>query len=422
MSYAHRPFGLIFLFLMLIMGIQAGMKKPLCIDSNIVYKIDRVSAERNESVYGCSQFKKVSFSGFFYEKLDGLESRLNSLELALGAAISNNSVLIKIDETNPLQLQISGNTIHIGSEMLATDKLEKAVLQVVLKNKLNTADSIYLESLADYFSDTNKYQNLISEAFNKSIKKMNFSDKRKIRKNVIGQLKLNNAEGLIRAEMLSIEKLKLVLSGPNHADEFDKNLQQLGYVQSSQFANLKLDVIIDNKNLSVTEPDLADLARQNPQLKVGVQTSKGLFILPSYLKVQKNLEKKIFARYRIVFGLHDATEGNIGKYSENSESLIQIKGMLKSEASDFKVLFQSGVKAFLAKNKQLDFVQIHLPSYKLKSKALRHVSDYFKFVGNKNLAQAEYKAIGWSQTKWSTDLNAFKPVANYDVIQFFRIN
>lgn len=404
------------------MGIQAGMKKPLCIDSNIVYKIDRISIGKSESIYTCSQFKKVSFSGFFYEKLDDLELRLNRIELALAGLVGSNSVSIKIDENNPDQLQLVQNTISIGSQLLNTDKFEKAVVQLVLKNKLNIHDSIYLESLADYFTATDSYQNLISEAFNKSINKASFVEQRKIRKILLSQLKLRDGPDAVKAEMLSIQKLKLALSEPNRVAEFDKNLQQLGYVQDSEIEKLKMDIIIDNKNLSATEPDLADLARKNPQLKVAVQTSKGLFILPSYLKVPKNSEKKIFARYRIVFGLYEITSVHIAQYLDNSESLIQIKGSLKSDVSDFKVLFQSGVKAFLAKNKQLDFVQIHLPSYKLKSKALGHVSDYFKFVGNKSRTQTEYKALGWSQTKWSADLNAFRPVANYDVIQYFRIN
>jgi hypothetical protein len=58
----------------------------------------------------------------------------------------------------------------------------------------------------------------------------------------------------------------------------------------------------------------------------------------------------------------------------------------------------------------------------LKSKALKGVSDYFKFVSNIDAAKSEYKALGWSQSKWSVDLQAFKPVANFDVIQYFRIN
>lgn len=404
------------------MGIQAGMKKPLCIDSNIVYKIDRVSLEKSESIYSCSQFKKVSFSAFFYEKLNDFELRLGRIELALAGLVSSKSVVIKIDEKNIDQIHLTQNEISIGSQLLETDKLEKAVIQLVLKSKLNIHDSVYLESLADYFTATTTYQNLISEAFNKSIKSAGFVEQRKIRKNILSKLKLSGELSAVNAEMLAIEKLKLTLSEPGQITDFDKNLLQLGYVQDSLIEKLKMDIIIDNKNLSTNESDFTDLARNNPQLKVAVQTSKGLFILPSYQKVPNQSEKKIFTRYRLIFGLHEVAEGHIAQYLDNSESLIQIKQSLKSEVLDFKVLFQYGVKAFLAKNKQLDFVQIHLPSYKLKSKSLAHVLDYFKFVGSKNRMQAEYIALGWSQTKWSADLNAFKPVANYDVIQYFRIN
>jgi hypothetical protein len=69
---------------MLLLALQAGFKKPLCINSNIVYKIDRISDKKNESIYSCAQFKNVLFSNFLYEKLGDLESRLNQLEFLLG--------------------------------------------------------------------------------------------------------------------------------------------------------------------------------------------------------------------------------------------------------------------------------------------------------------------------------------------------
>jgi hypothetical protein len=418
MSYYRRPLGLIFLVLMIILGLQAGFKKPLCIDSNIVYKIDRISDKKNETIYNCREFKKVTFSKFFYENLAGLESRLRHIEFLLTEMGVRGAISIKIDNINTTRLQMASNTIIIGLDILDFKHLEKATTFLILKNKSDIQDSIYLQTLADFFVSDNAYQNLISEAFSKSIERMNVFEKRKLTKKIMSQLK-NKSE---LADMTTIEKLKSSLAEEKSIALFDKSLTSLGYIQSQEIDNLKLDIIISSKSLVMSEIDLADIAKNNPTLKVGIENSEGLFILPAYFKIPKNSEKHVFARYRVIFDTPGGIADNILQYVDNTERLVSIKGALSLKDSDFIPLLKYGVSQFLAKNKHLDFVQIHLPSFKLKSKALLGVSDYFKFVSNKNSAKSEYKALGWSETKWSVDLQAFKPVANFDVIQYFRIN
>jgi hypothetical protein len=416
MNYSRRLIGLIFLAIMLILGLQAGFKKPLCINSNIVYKIDRISDEKSETIYSCAQFKHVLFSNFLYEKLGDLESRFNQLEFLLGKL--NNPIHLKIDDINTTRLQVSSHTVSIGADILDSKQLEKATAYLILKNNSKIQDSIYLETLVDIFVSDNTYQNLISEAFNQSIERMSFFEKRKLMKKIIFQLQ-NNTQF---SDLTSIEKLKQSLPDEKNIALFDVSLTGMGYIQTTEIDNLKLDLIIDSQNLDMSEVDLAEIAKQNPTLKVGVQNSQGLFVLPAYFKIPKNSEKHIFTRYRAVFDSPITSADNILQYVDNTERLVSIKGAVKLNDSDFRTLFKYGVSQFLAKNKKLNFVQIHLPSYKLKSKALKSVSDYFKFVSNVNLAKSEYKALGWSQSKWSADLQAFKPVANFDVIQYFRIN
>ena len=146
MSYLRRPFGVIFLILMLVMGLQIGLKKPLCIDSNIVYKINNIKADITETIYSCNQFKKVPFSIYLYENLNSLEARLYRLEAVLTQLSINDKYQIAIDNINKTQLSELNNGIQIGIDLLATDRLERALLQLTLKNKLNTSNIIFLET------------------------------------------------------------------------------------------------------------------------------------------------------------------------------------------------------------------------------------------------------------------------------------
>ena len=144
MGYIHRPFGLIFLILMITMGLQVALKKPLCIDSNVVYKIDKIDTEKTETIYSCNQFKKVSFSGFFYENLNNLQARLVKIEMLLNQLEIFDKFVVVIDNVNKTQSRELINGVQIGADQLDTNQLEKMLLQLSLKNKLNITDTIFL--------------------------------------------------------------------------------------------------------------------------------------------------------------------------------------------------------------------------------------------------------------------------------------
>ena len=98
MSYLYRPFGLFFLFLMILLAFQVVLKKPLCIESSIVYKIDRISNENTESIYNCKQWKSVAFSPYFFESIDSLQTQISKAEMLLRALGISNQIVIVIDE------------------------------------------------------------------------------------------------------------------------------------------------------------------------------------------------------------------------------------------------------------------------------------------------------------------------------------
>ena len=147
------------------MGVHVALKKPLCINSSLVNKIDKLGTQNTETIYSCSQYKKVTFSNYFYDYLPILEERFKHLEVALAQLGVEDKFTIVIDDIRKDQVLELVNGVQVGSNLLETKLLEKTLIQLSLKNKLNIRDEIFLQSLSDFIINDGGYQNLISRAW-----------------------------------------------------------------------------------------------------------------------------------------------------------------------------------------------------------------------------------------------------------------
>ena len=189
MSYLYRPFGLFFLLLMTLLSLQLVLRKPMCIDSSIVYKIDKISSAGSETIYGCSQFKQTLYSSYFSENLAALQTRLAVLELQLARLDLKTKFIIEIDDVNKGESIELMNGIRIGSELLESGSLlEKFLLQKSLKNKTNISDPIFLETVSDFLISGDGYNNLVSEAWAESFNELSFIEKLEVSRNINRQL------------------------------------------------------------------------------------------------------------------------------------------------------------------------------------------------------------------------------------------
>lgn len=416
------------------MGAQVALKKPLCIESHIVYKIDRIDGEKTETLYSCAQFKKVSFSKFLYEKLDLIETRLRQVEMILPEPLRRSDLVLQFEDQNQstngqtaLAIKILPDKIVLTSQALQTEAFEKAVLQWSLKKQLKNADHLYVETLVDFIATSygeNNYRSLISEAWNTSFSRQSFFEKRQLMREVSKQMLMTYDSELSALQNLQ-KLLQQVAPQSSWENEFGQELAQRGYLSKEALAQLRLDLIIDVGDTEAAKKitaQLVQLSREGLKKKIGIKTSAGLLLLPSLLSLPNTSET--FSSYRVVFSeSHKAINAKtLNRYAENSERLVFVD--VDSEASDvnFRSLLRRGVPEFLASNRQLNFVQIHLPSYRLKSAELKGLSDYFVFVKQQESFSEEKKVLGWQQSEWNKDLQAFKPIAYFDVIQYFRIN
>lgn len=132
--------------------------KPLCTDSNIVEKIDRLSVNKTETIYRCSAWVTVPYSSYFDEKKSAIEKRVETIAAFLNKLQPFKSrIHLVIDETNPLLFKVSSqsttNKILIGSQLLeARGHLERALIKLWLMEKSNpkAQQNLFLEVATDF--------------------------------------------------------------------------------------------------------------------------------------------------------------------------------------------------------------------------------------------------------------------------------
>lgn len=104
-------------------------RRPLCIDSMSVQRLDRVT-ERTDTLFSCRLNRDVSYPLSLMGLKQGLESRLKTFEgglLRMGIELPATQVTVSAD--NPYAFQSEGSRITIGEELLrAKGHLERGLL------------------------------------------------------------------------------------------------------------------------------------------------------------------------------------------------------------------------------------------------------------------------------------------------------
>lgn len=115
-------------------------KKPLCIDSKVVERIDMIDGEKAETIFRCSIHRHVPYSPYFVEKLKTLTERVQTAERLLESIEPfNQRVQVAIVLDRPFLFKIRGHQILIGEGMLKVPgHLEKALSKIWYREKNQT--------------------------------------------------------------------------------------------------------------------------------------------------------------------------------------------------------------------------------------------------------------------------------------------
>lgn len=112
-------------------------RRPLCIDSKVVEKIDRLSQQSNDFVYRCALNKSTPYSTYFSESLRDLGARVQLIERILETIEPfEKKVQITILEDRPLLFRVQDHHIYIGQKLLeAPGHLEKALAKIWFRER-----------------------------------------------------------------------------------------------------------------------------------------------------------------------------------------------------------------------------------------------------------------------------------------------
>ncbi|MBV2168302.1 MAG: hypothetical protein KUL82_06305 [Bdellovibrio sp.] len=130
-------------------------KRPLCIDSKVVERIDRLSGAGTETVYRCALNKSTPYSQFFSERVKDLSFRLQQIERLLESSEPfYRKLQITILDDRPYLFRVQGHHIYIGKSLLeAPGHLEKALAKVWYRerNEALFAQQVLMEEVITDF-------------------------------------------------------------------------------------------------------------------------------------------------------------------------------------------------------------------------------------------------------------------------------
>lgn len=503
--------GLISILYLILMALMLTGKKPFCIDSSVVERIDRVTTEKTDKIYRCGLNQAVPFSSYFEKNKNGLEHRLEGITQFLGKIdpMAEKFILV-IDETNPILFSQEKNKITIGSTLLeAPGHLERGIIKFWLADKIlqNVDLSLFTEVTADFLFYAYSGSIEIEDPLLKVRTKIGFAKWPQVLKSKDGYcespwklsehfrfcetipvaielsdrtvlnlslrplltsvwiktfselsfqsqlLFLNHFSDYLRSQKLTSEKAIEMILAEQHPlkqgimnikkvtdlmysstlvqsrkeyrefySHLASNLQQAGV--SDSFAEAYFDYLVEYPDQLSTESSffksLAETAAKNPQLQVAVKDQSQIWILPSKSPLSIKTFDLIKSQQYIYMACPSLKDIKMEQFFNQAEKLLLIKGCDSARPIDFDSLISGGVQQFSKKNKNLAFIQFHLPSFETKAKELAHVKNFFELVKNRDVSKSEFQTLGWTQIQWYEDSQAYKPNAIVDAIELFR--
>ena len=132
MKIRWGQFSIILSFSILTFAVVLYTQKPLCIDSKVVERIDRVFGKNQETLYKCSIHRGSPFSTFFAENILSINRRVSVIEKFLeGIAPFRNHIQLIISEDRPWLYRIENQKIFICDVVLSSHVFRIIFLYII---------------------------------------------------------------------------------------------------------------------------------------------------------------------------------------------------------------------------------------------------------------------------------------------------
>ncbi len=494
-------------------------RRPLCIDSKVVEKIDRVGVKSSDYIYRCAVNRETPFSAFFGENVKSLSQQILPIERYLESIKPfRQKVRVTVYEERPFLFRVQNHDIFIGQKMISNAGfLEKAIIKIWLRENLqaNTADYDLIEeslsdlvlfmangslnikdvssgtvldktgirwpyvikSVAGYCDSVWKFAEhaescvgqrdelamgtqrvniktvatkfslrpLLTESLIESYKKLSLFEQSQIIKHLVVAKEKNKAdsknEQFLGAENSPLSLASATLSrsaeyikdlvSENSEKAFgkylDNELERKNFVNSlssvSTVASFDFlfvsDAAISTESLLFKE--LVKTAKQNPKVQMAVRDSERIWLLPSKFSIPLKSfgaarSSKTVVQKCASFDFHYALA-----FANQTDKLLIVDNCDEKKVIKYSGFIRNSAEGFGLENRNVAFVQLHLPSLLMKKNQLLNIQDVFKELEKSKTDSHVSEIFGWQDLSWNKTAQAVRPKAIVDGIEMYRI-
>lgn len=156
-------------------------------------------------------------------------------------------------------------------------------------------------------------------------------------------------------------------------------------------------------------------------LQIAIKDAEKIWILPSKTSLPLSVFNQIKSKQHIYFQSSDIKSVNVADFVKTSEKLMIVKGLDSKKDYKFDILFNNNILDFIKEEKDIAFIQFHLPSLETRLNELKHISNYFELVQSRDVSRSEFQQLGWQGLQWIDQYKYYKPKAVIDAIEYFRL-
>ena len=471
-------------------------RRPVCINSKVVERIDRLGSGGTETAWRCSYNRDVTFSGYLNREMPSLQSRLSSVEDGLWRMEPFTEALrIVIYKPRPWLFSLQGNVLYIGEDMIKVPgMLERGVVKAWLRERETvdwsenlleeTQTDLVLSSLgialpaggetrwpavlldgkaycaspwrwAEHYesclSAPKHWENqswlpslrpLLSKAITTAWRDQSLTARlrafhhlgdwtRAAGSNPVPEFSVRPLAGAIAAvstlnQLLSKSAAKVSDSAiSNTAAAFTRELHQLGFRDAD--SRIDLDVLLmAGEKLSEEDTllkSMASFAEHHGGLKIAVKDAGGLWLLPQLQRIPLTELGNIRATRAAIMRCHDFNFDfdYVLSFEVLADQLLVTDACAK-DAPAMNSWIAGGVEAFGRAQRDLRFIQFHLPSLAARRASIGGTREVSNLIQRRDIEDPVFVNLGWQRIEWSEAVGAYRPQAYVDAIEWFRVN
>lgn len=473
------------------------VQKPLCIDSKVVERIDRISPEKTERLWACRFDLDVPFSPWMKAEKKRLDRQLQEIERGLSQlAPFRHPLRIVVLPHRPKVFRVHAGVLFIGEELFqAEGHLQRGLIKAWLRerNAVFGEGELREEILTDLFQfallgkfeiedpsralktklaarypqvlkDSKTYcaspwklsehiefchqearlfadqswlwslRPLLTVALIEAWGKQSVLERISLLNDLSRALQSESEDVFAAAPEQGFEGVQTTLlslmddlerrvqkSGEHGArffQSFRSELQALGWSRGE--AQFTTDWMITTPEVLRGDEPWLEALRQMDQgqrrPRIAIRDPEGLWLMPTRHRLPLAPDQEIPSHRRIVLHCGEMSFETALGLSATSERLIVIESC-DGKVPKLATWMSQGPEAFAAVEKEVRFVQLHLPSLARAQEGLAVQKNLFDQENQFELAET----LGWEELVWMEEIKAYRPRAQIDAIEWFRL-